>query len=240
MNYKILLFASLLCPSATALAQNSQSTGYDRSNLDTSVKPGDNFYEFAVGGWLKSHPLDAQHTDNGAFVDLYELNQKRIRNLILEYASKPQKKGSLGQKIGDLYNLAMDSARLNKEGWNPLKPTLERIKNIKDRREYQLVMAQLDRYGAGTLMFGIGADADLRNASMNLVSIGQGGLGLGIREYYFKQDEQSKKIRAAYKDYLKKLFMMTGDDESVALKKVEGVWNIEMQIAKASYDQVKL
>lgn len=240
MNYKILLFASLLCPSVTALAQNSQSTGYDRSNLDTSVKPGDNFYEFAAGGWLKSHPLDAQHTDNGAFIDLYELNQKRIRNLILEYASKPQEKGSLGQKIGDLYNLVMDSVRLNKEGWNPLKPTLERIKNIKDRREYQLVMAQLDRNGAGTLMFGIGAGADLRNASMNLVSIGQGGLGLGIREYYFKQDEQSKKIRAAYKDYLKKLFMMTGDDESVALKKVEGVWNIEMQIAKASYDQVKL
>ncbi|MCH4018197.1 MAG: M13 family metallopeptidase [Prevotella sp.] len=240
MNYKILLFASLLYPSVTALAQNSQSTAYDRSNLDTSVKPGDNFYEFAAGGWLKSHPLDAQHTDNGAFIDLYELNQKRIRNLILEYASKPQEKGSLGQKIGDLYNLAMDSVRLNKEGWNPLKPTLERIKNIKDRREYQLVMAQLDRYGAGTLMFGIGAGADLRNASMNLVSIGQGGLGLGIREYYFKQDEQSKKIRAAYKDYLKKLFMMTGDDESVALKKVEGVWNIEMQIAKASYDQVKL
>ena len=145
MNYKILLFASLLCPSVTALAQNSQSTGYDRSNLDTSVKPGDNFYEFAAGGWLKSHPLDAQHTDNGAFIDLYELNQKRIRNLILEYASKPQEKGSLGQKIGDLYNLVMDSVRLNKEGWNPLKPTLERIKNIKDRREYQLVMAQLDR-----------------------------------------------------------------------------------------------
>lgn len=240
MNYKILLFTSLLCSAAPAMAQNSQSTGYDRSNLDTSVKPGDNFYQYAVGGWLKSHPLDAQHTDNGAFIDLYDQNQKRIRDLIHEYASTPQQKGSLGQKIGDLYKLVMDSVRLNKEGWAPLKPVLDRIKNIKDRKEYQLVAAQLDHVGNGTMMFGIGAGADLRNASMNLVSVDQGGLGLGIREYYFKQDEQSQKIRAAYKAYLKKLFQMTGDDEAAAQKKVDAVWNIEMQIAKASYDQVKL
>lgn len=240
MKYSNFLIASLLCVSIPAGAQNDLSSGIDRANLDTQVKPGDDFYQYAVGGWLKAHPLDAEHTANGAFTDLYEQNQKRIQDLILEYANKPQPKGSLGQKIGSLYRLVMDSVRLNREGWTPLKPVLARIAAIQDRKSYQLVTAQLDRNGASTMMFGIGADADLHNAAMNVVTIGQGGLGLGVREYYLKDDEQSKKVREAYKTYLKKLFLMTGNDEATAQKKVDAVWNIEMRIAKASYDQVKL
>ena len=223
-----------------AFAQANLSSGIDLKNLDTSIKPGDDFYHYAAGGWLKSHPLDAEHAENGAFVDLQELNQKRIQGIILEYASKPQQKGSLGQKIGSLYNLMMDSARLNREGWAPIKPTLDKIAAIKNRKEYQLVCAQLDRNGEGTMMFGIGVGADQKDAEWNLVGIGQGGLGLGERDYYVSDDAQNKRVLEAYKQYLKKLFMLTGADEATAQKKMEAVIAIETRIAKVSYDQVKL
>jgi putative endopeptidase len=224
----------------SAFAQTNLSSGIDLKNLDTSIKPGDDFYHYAAGGWLKSHPLDAEHAENGAFVDLQELNQKRIQGIILEYASKPQQKGSLGQKIGSLYNLMMDSVRLNREGWAPIKPTLDKIAAIKNIKEYQLVCAQLDRNGEGTMMFGIGVGADQKDAEWNLVGIGQGGLGLGERDYYVSDDAQNKRVLEAYKQYLKKLFMLTGADEATAQKKMEAVLAIETRIAKVSYDQVKL
>jgi putative endopeptidase len=223
-----------------AFAQTNLSSGIDLKNLDTSIKPGNDFYHYAAGGWLKSHPLDAEHAENGAFVDLQELNQKRIQGIILEYASKPQQKGSLGQKIGSLYNLMMDSVRLNREGWAPIKPTLDKIAAIKNRKEYQLVCAQLDRNGEGTTMFDIGVGADQKDAEWNLVGIGQGGLGLGERDYYVSDDPQNKRVLEAYKQYLKKLFMLTGADEATAQKKMEAVLAIETRIAKVSYDQVKL
>jgi putative endopeptidase len=223
-----------------SMAQTNLSSGIDPKNLDTSVKPGNDFYHYAAGGWLKAHPLDAEHTENGAFTDLYEQNQKRIQEIILQYASKPQQQGTLGQKIGSLYNLMMDSVRLNHEGWAPLKPTLDKIKAIKNVREYQIVTAQLDRDGESTMMFGIGVGADQRNADWNLVGIGQGGLGLDTRDYYLSDDEQNKRVLEAYKTYLKKLFMLTGYDEATAEKKMQAVLAIETRIAKASYDQVKL
>ena len=150
---KILLFAALLLTGSMTFAQ-SLTSGIDPQNLDTSVRPGDDFYHYAAGGWLKNNPLDDEHTDNGAFTDLYEKSQKDIQDLILQYANSPQQKGTLGQKIGSLYNLMMDSVRLNREGWQPIKPTLERIAAIRDRRmqevqegdkRIQLVSISLDK-----------------------------------------------------------------------------------------------
>ena len=229
-----MLFVSSLLMATAAMGQTLTS------NLDPSVRPGDDFYQYAAGGWMKAHPLDAEHTDNGAFTDLYEQSQKQIQDLILQYANAPQQKGTLGQKIGSLYNLMMDSVRLNREGWEPLKPTLEKIAAIKDRREYQLVTAQLDRMGEETMMFGIGVGADMRNAAMNLVSIGQGGLGLGTKDYYLNDDEQTVRIREAYKTFMVNLFKLTGQEEAVARKKMEAVMTIETRIAKASKSRVEL
>ena len=234
-----LFFAACLLVATSATAQ-TVSSGIDPANLDTSVKPGDDFYQYAAGGWLKAHPLDGEHTDNGAFTDLYEENQIRIQELILQYADSPQEKGSLGQKIGSLYKLRMDSVRLNREGWAPLKPVLDRIAAIKDRREYQLVTAQIDRRGESTMMYGIGIDADIRNASMNLVSVGQGGLGLPTRDYYLNDDPQSTQILETYKECMKTLFMMVGNDSVTAQKKMQAVLEIETRIAKASYSRVEL
>ena len=233
------LIAACLLAAMSANAQ-SQVSGIDKKNMNLNVKPGTDFYQYAAGGWLKSHPLDAEHTNNGAFTDLYEENQKRIQELILEYASRPQKKGTLEQKIGTFYNMLMDSVRLNREGWEPLKPTLARIAAVKSNKEYQLVTAELDRRGEGTMMFGIGVGADMRNASMNIVAIGQGGLGLGTRDYYLNDDPQTVKVREAYKTYMKNLFKMVGNDEATAAKKVEAIMAIETRIAKVSYSNVQL
>lgn len=238
MKKKTFLLGLLLCAMG-AFAQGNLSSGIDLKNLDTSVKPGDDFYHYAAGGWLKSHPLDAEHVQNGAFTDLYEQSQKRIQDIILDFASKPQKQGTLGQKIGSLYNLLMDSVRLNREGWRPIKPTLDKIAAIKNRKEYQLVCAQLDRNGESTMMFGIGAGADQKDSEWNLVAVGQGGLGLGERDYYLSDDAQNKRVLEAYKQYLKKLFTLTGADEATAEKKTQAVIAIETEIAKASYDKVK-
>ncbi len=236
---KIVLAAAIVLMSSAVNGQEL-SSGIDINNLDTSVRPGDNFYQYAAGGWLKSHPLDDEHTDNGAFTDLYEKSQKDIQELILQYASSPQQQGTLGQKIGSLYNLMMDSVRLNKEGWQPLKPTLDKIASIKSRKEYQLVTAQLDRKGESTMMFGIGVGADQRNAAVNIVGIGQGGIGLGTRDYYLNDDEQTKNVREAYKKMLKNLYMMVGNDEPTAERKMQAVMAIETRIATASYSRVQL
>lgn len=238
MKRKALLLSLVFA--ATGVMAQTLSSGIDLNNLDRSVRPGDDFYHFAAGGWLKSHPLDAEHSDNGAFTDLYELNQKRIQDIILQYAGSPQKQGSLEQKIGSLYNLMMDSTRLNREGWTPIKPTLKKIADIRNKKEYQLVTAALDRNGENTMMFGIGIGADLRNADWNIVSLSQGGLGLGTRDYYLSDDAQNKHVLEAYKAYLKKLFMMTGSDEATAEKKMQVVLAIETRIARVSYDRVKL
>ena len=238
MKKRTLIAACLLA--AMSAGAQSQVSGIDKKNMDLSVKPGTDFYQYAAGGWLKSHPLDAEHTNNGAFTDLYEENQKRIQELILEYASKPQKQGTIEQKIGTLYNMLMDSVRLNREGWEPLKPTLARIAAIKTNKEYQLVTAELDRRGENTMMFGVGVGADMRNASMNIVSVGQGGLGLGTRDYYLNNAPQTLKVREAYKTYLKNLFKMVGNDEATATKKVDAIMAIETRIAKVSYSKVQL
>lgn len=233
------MIAACLLAAMSVNAQN-QTSGIDKKNMDLSVKPGTDFYQYAAGGWLKNNPLDAEHTSNGAFVDLFEQNQVRIQELIMEYAGKPQQQGTLGQKLGSLYNMMMDSVRLNREGFNPIKPTLARVAAIKSNKEYQLVTAQLDRRGENTMMFGIGVGADMRNADMNIVSIGQNGLGMGTRDYYLNDDAQTVKIREAYKTYMKNLFKMIGNDEATAQKKVDAIMAIETRIAKASYSQVQL
>ena len=238
MKVKTILFALSLTAAVSAGAQTSK--GINTDYMNKSVRPGNDFYEYAIGGWRKAHPLDAEHARNGSFTDLDEMNQKRILGLINEYSSTPQPKGSLGQKIGSLYNLAMDSVRLNREGAAPLQPILKEINAIGDRREYQLVIAQLDARGVGCLMFGAGVGADMKDAANNIVGLGQGGLGLGERDYYLSDDAQVKAVRDAYAKYIKQILVLAGNDEATAQRKADATMRIETRIAKASKGQVEL
>ena len=238
MNVKALIFALSLTATMSASAQGT--AGIDRANMNLSVKPGNDFYEYAIGGWRKAHPLDAEHARNGSFTDLDEMNQKRILELIQEYSSKPQAQGTLGQKIGSLYNLAMDSVRRNREGAAPIQPVLKKIADIQNRRDYQLVTSQLDARGISCMMFGMGVGADQKDAANNLVGIGQGGLGLGERDYYLSDDAQVKGVRDAYVKFLTTILTLAGNDAATAQKKAEATMRIETRIAKSSYSQVQL
>ncbi len=235
---KSFILLVLACSFVGASAQTGK--GYDRANMNLSVNPGDDFVEYATGTFIKNNPLRPDQTSNGSFVDLYELNQKQINELILQFANNPQEKGSLGQKIGTLYNQMMDSVGRDKKGYEPIKPLLERVRAIKDRKEYVRVCSDIDRKGGSTLMLGLGVGADMRQADMNIVSIGQAGLGLGTRDYYFNDDPQTTAIREAYKQCGKSFFMLVGYDEATAQKKMDAVYAIEKRLAEPWYSQVKL
>ena len=146
----IISLVLMLISGPTVFAQNK---GYDKANMNLDVKPGDNFVEYACGNWLKTHPLRDDQMTNGAFLDLYEQNQKQIQEMILEFATKPQEKGTLGYKIGTLYNQMMDTLRRNEQGLKPIMPYIEKIRAVKDRKEYQRVTAEIDRRGEATMMY---------------------------------------------------------------------------------------
>jgi putative endopeptidase len=236
-TFKIFSLSLMLICAVTSSAQDK---GYDKVNMNLAVKPGDDFVEYACGNWLKTHPLRDDQMTNGAFLDLYEQNQKQIQEMILEFATKPQVKGSLGYKIGTLYNQMMDSLKRDEQGLAPVMPYIERIRAVKNRKEYQRVTAEIDRRGENTMMYAWGVSADLRDADNNIVSISQAGLGLGNRDYYYNDDPQTQMVREAYKTYGKRLFMALGYDEVAAKDRMEKVFAIEKRIAEASYNNVKL
>ncbi len=236
MKSKLILAAMLIC--STAASAQGLKSGIDKNNMDLTVKPGDDFYEYSVGNWLKTHPLDPQHPMNGSFVDLEEQNNDRIRELVEGYANTPQKQGTLGQKIGSLYRMYMDTARLDREGITPIKPILKRIAEIKNHKEYAKAMADLSAIGYNTTMYGFGLGTDAKNSDKYLVSINQGGIGLDP-EYYTQPNEQQKAVVVAYKSLIKDLLKMVGNSDAVAEKKMQAIFSIQNQIAKVSYDQIK-
>ena len=152
-TFKIFSLSLMLICGGTVFAQDK---GYDKANMNLDVKPGDNFVEYACGNWLKTHPLRDDQMTNGAFLDLYEQNQKQIQEMILEFATKPQEKGSLGYKIGTLYNQMMDTLKRNEQGLAPIMPYIDRIRAVKNRKEYQRVTAEIDRRGENTMMYAWG------------------------------------------------------------------------------------
>jgi len=239
MRLKNILTMITFAATATMAAQSPLPSGLDKNNMNLSAKPGTDFFEYAGGGWMKAHPLTAEYARYAQFDALQETNRKQLRELIETMATQQAPQGSLQQKIGGLYRLAMDSVRRNAEGYAPIKNYLEAIGNIKSRKELQYEVARLSSKGVSSF-FGFGCDADLKDSRWNLMQINQGGIAMGERDYYLADDEPTRKIREAYKQYVKKLFVMTGKDDAAAQKAMEGVMNVETRIAKESYSMTKL
>ena len=209
-----------------------------RANLDESVKPGDDFWQYAVGTWLKNNPLDAQHPMNGGFVDLEELNKERINGLIMKYADQrdlPQ--GSDGQKIGALYRLYMDSVSRNKLGYQPILPYLKQIRGLKTREELLKLMYELDDKGFNTAPFGFNLSLNPFNSSEWIMHAGHGGTTLP-HEYYAEPNEQQQAVVAASKSMNKDLLKMVGYGDADAERMMEAAWAIEHRIGMKTLDQV--
>ena len=174
--------------SKTPVKEAAKNDAINLANLDTAVAPGTDFYQYACGGWMKNHPLTDEYSRFGSFDMLAENNRKQLRGLIEELAATQHEAGSIAQKVGDLYNIAMDSVKLNKEGVAPIKPELEKIAAIKDKSEIYPLIAEMQKNGMYPY-FAVYIGADDMNSSMNMVHAVQAGLGMGERDYYLENDE---------------------------------------------------
>ena len=221
-----------------ALVSMAGSAQDFKANMDPSVKAGDDFWQYAVGSWLKANPLDKQHPENGAFTDLSELNNDRINALIMKYADqKNLPQGSDGQKIGAVYRLYMDSVGRNKLGYQPILPYLKQVRGLKTREELLKLMYELDGKGFNTAPFGIGLSLNPFKSSEYMMSAGHGGTSLA-QEYYAEPNETQKKTVEAIKSLNKDYFKMVGYNDADAERMMQAEWAIEHKIGVKTLNQV--
>lgn len=211
--------------------------GINLADLNTSVSPGDDFYEFAGGGWMKANPLKPEYSSYGVFDDLAEKNRQQLRDLFLDLAKTEHAKGSVGQKVSDLYKMAMDSDRLNREGAAPLKADLAEVATFKKADLTAFIAKQ--HLAVANPFFGIGVETDLKNSDYNAMWMSGGTSGLPDRDYYLNTDADSKKIQAAYKDYLVKIFMLCGYKKKDAQRAMKTIYDIEYKFAEAKMSRAE-
>ena len=234
---KKLSYAVLSIAFASTMTINAEnSKGIDKNNLDETIAPQEDFYQYACGGWMKANPLKPEYSRFGTFDQLGENTREQIKSLITGLDSKNAKKGSAAQQIGDLYSLGMDSVRLNIEGANPIKKDLKTINSAK-RKEIIDLMATMVGIDA---FFGTGVDADMMNSNMNTMYWQQGGLGLGDRDYYLEDSENTNKIREAYKTYIKTITGLAGYDKAAQQRITDNVMKIETALAEAAMTREEL
>ena len=235
MKTKTLATWAMAALTTVACTNNkTMESGIKLENLDTTAVAGDDFFRYACGGWMDSHPLTDEYSRFGSFDKLAEDNREQLRTLITGIAEAENAPGTVAQKIGDLYNMAMDSTARNERGVEPIRPVLERIAALKSNKEVMPLVAELSRQGMGSF-FGLYIDADIMDSKQNLVQLYQGGISLGEKEYYLDTDEATTAIREAYKKHIVKMFQLAGFDEATATKKMEAVMKIETAIADKSY-----
>lgn len=232
----MVLFASA---TMTVDAQAQLKSGIDMSNLDTSVRPVDDFYKYACGGWMKNNPLPAAYSRFGSFDQLALDNNKRINSILTDLLKNTYQAGTTEQKLSDFYKLAMDSVRRNSEGVKPVMPLINEFEGAKTVADLRALQLKYATFGYG-LPMGIGFGADEKNAKMNILNIYQGGLVLGQKEYYLDTDSATTAIREAYKKHIVRMFKLFGFSEADAQKKMTDILNVETALAKVSKSQTEL
>ena len=240
-NYvAVATLAFAMLTSCAGQKEAKSTSGIDLANMDTTVSAGTDFFRYACGGWNDAHPLTAEYSRYGTFDELFENSQKQLRELVEGLAAqKNNQAGSAAQKIGDLYNMAMDSVTLNKQGAEPVKAMLDKIAGMKDKSEIVPMMTEMAHIGIGTYFHSY-VYADPKNSSLNIFQMGQGGINLGEKEYYLDTDSITQNIREQYKLYIGKLFQLAGFSEADAQQKVADVMEIETAIAKVSRSATEL
>ena len=216
-----------------ATAQDNLTSGIATANLDQSVRPADDFYQFACGGWMKNNPLPAAYSRYGSFDKLGENNNKRINAILDELKNANYEAGSVERKLSDLYKLAIDSVRRNKEGVSPLMPIIERMEKAKNVEQLFDIQLSLAKYGNDEFFVSY-YGTDRKNSKQNILNIRQGGLTLRQKSYYLDEDEATTAIREAYKKHIVRMFTLFGFSEKAAQQKMQNIMKLETTLAKAS------
>ena len=226
MRKTIILFMALFAMTASA---GNPVKGVDRNNLDPEAAPGENFYQYACGGWMIANPLDPQYARFGTFDQLRENCRNQVKDIITTLGTN-NPRGSIKQKVGDLYAQGMDSVRLNNEGMAPLKGYIDQIKTL---TRDGFISAIADQHnGIGNPFFNSSVMADMKDSNSNMLYLMQGGLGMGDRDYYLDKDENTVKVRNAYINYIQQLFQLIGYNKGKAKKASQHIMAIETALAQ--------
>jgi predicted metalloendopeptidase len=234
------LGAGLTLPtSIPTIAAGDSHWGFTLNNLDRTCKPCENFYEFAMGGWMKSNPIPAEYPTWGTFAQLRDNNLAAMRTILDTAVASPAASGSNDQKIGDFYASCMDTTAIEAAGAKPLAVDFAAIDAIIDRKSLDAEIAHLHRDGLNAA-FAFGALPDFKNSSQMIALAHQGGLGLPDRDYYLRDDEHSKQLRDGYALHVAKMFELAGDAPEKASSEAKTVMAFETSLAKASRTRVEL
>ena len=236
---RIITMMAMASVSMMTMAQGTLGSGLDVTDLNTSVQPGDDFYEYACGGWMKKHPLPAAYSRYGSFDKLQEDNDKRINSILSELQSNTYEQGTTEQKLSDLYKLAMDNDRRNREGVAPVMPLIKRLEAAKTNGQLEAILMELVPYGKQAFFYA-GFGADDKQSTQNILNIYQSGLSLGQKEYYLDNDKATLAIREAFKSHITKMFQLFGFSKSEAAKKMQNVMKVETELAKVSKSRTEL
>lgn len=220
-------------------ANPPENTGLDLSNIDYSVSPKADFYEYACGGWMKKNPLPSSYARFGSLDQLQMNNTKRVNGIINDLLRKDYSSESVEKKLSDFYRLAMDTDRQNREGVRPIVPFLDKIKSAKNMQQLFVEHCALARYGLH-LFVQADFEADKKNSSQNIYNISQDGLTLGDKSYYIDDDTSILAIREAYKKYIANMFRLSGFSEKEAMQNMTYIMDIETALARASKSRTEL
>lgn len=229
--------AAFLC-AVSCTPEKKMETMIDFTNMDTTQCPGTDFYAYATGGWSKKNPLTDEYGRYSQFDALREKSKEQLQELVMELAAQENAPGSNGQKVGDLYNLAMDSTRRNKLGNRPIVPQLEEIATLKERDDILPLVAKNYRLGIGGF-FATGIGSDIMDSNKNILTIAQGGLSLPEKSYYIDNDEATAEIRNKFKEFVVDMFKLQGFTEEQATANMQAVMEIETRIANKSLSRVE-
>ena len=237
MTMAIMVLGFTACTDDNPTQQGAQTSGIDMSNLDTSVRPGDDFYQYACGGWMKNNPLPAAYSRYGSSEKLSEDNQARLKAILDDLQTGNFVAGSTEQKLADLYRMAMDSQRRNQQGVEPLMGIIDQMEQattVEQLFQIHLQLVPEKFYAFIVTSFA----ADEKNATQNILKVKQYGIGMGQKEYYL--DATTVEIREAYKQTIIKMFRHFGFNEQQALQKMANVMHIETELAKVSRTKTEL
>ena len=238
-NFMITFGAAALVFAGCAQNNNEGKPAIDLANFDLTTAPSEDFYQYACGGWMEANPLTPEYARYGIFDQLEKENNEKLKALIEELGSTPQKPGSVGEKIQMMYAMGLDSLKRNADGAAPVMEQLAAINAVSDHKELSAMVGKM-HVESSSPFFGFYIGADEKNSTMNLLQFYQGGISMSDRDYYLLEDENTLKIRNAYRQYIDRLFVLAGYSPEEAAQAADAVLGLETEIARISVDRATL